>query len=338
MLRLMVPVAYGGAGTHPRQFLEFVEALAHVHGSTAWTAMTCNEEAGIASAFLDPAAMTSLYRDDPSVVIAGSGVPRGEATPVDGGWNVTGRWPFVSGCNASDRLVLTGLVRTRDPVGLCHILVPTSEATIEDTWHTVGLRGTGSNDVVLDDHFVPTKWAAESKPFGMPRPDTPFYRLPGGLRFPFPKVGVATGLARAAIDEFVVQATEKKPLHLKSTLRQRPTAQAAMADAEALVGAGRAYVLSVLDELWEVAESNQPIPAELHARCRLASSTAVDNCIKAVEGLASETGTTANFTGSPFGQLVNDVRAVAAHFMVAPYQRQTAGRVLLGLEPEDPAF
>ncbi len=282
--------------------------------------------------------MTDLFTAQPATIIAGSGVPKGRATEVKGGWKVTGRWDFVSGCTASDRVVLSSIVVDSAPTRLCFILVPTDEVLIEDTWNTVGLRGTGSHDVVLDDHFVPEPWAGVIESHGLPRPDTPLYRLPSGLRFPFPKVGVASGLARAAIDEFVALAEGKRPLFNKGSLRDRPTAQAAMGEAEALRSTGRAWVFEMLEELWSVAVEGSEVPPALHARCRLACSHSVASSIAAIETLCSEAGTTANFAASPLPGLLADARAVAGHFMVAPYQMHTAGRVLLGLDTQDPHF
>lgn len=338
LLRLVVPEEYGGHGVHPAVFIDFTATLSRVHGSTAWVAMTCNEEAGITSAYLEPQSVQELYATDPNLVIAGSGVPNGRATRVDGGWSLTGRWGFVSGCTAADRWVLASIVEGSKPVELCYVLVPADPAQIEDTWDTIGLRGTGSHDVVLTEQFVPDQWAGVMQSMSLPRPTTPFYCLPSGLRFPFPKVGVAAGLARRAIDDFAELAGAKRPLHQGSDLRDRPDAQAATAQATALVSSGVAYVHDRLDALWSVVLNGDPIPAELHAEVRLSCSYAVQNCIDAVDGLASAAGSTANFRTSPLSAVQNDVRAVAGHYMVAPYQMDTAGRVLLGLDPENRAF
>ena len=259
---------------------------------------------------------------------------------------VSGRWDFVSGCTAADRLVLTARVidpSGEAPIRLCFFLIRAAEATIEDTWHTLGLRGTGSNDVVLEDLFVPDEWCGIIQNYGLPRPDTPFYRLPSGLRFPFPKVGVAAGLARSALDEFVALAEAKRPHQARSALAERPSAQIAMAEAEAKLSSSRAWALEMADELWAAAAESPVIDPRLHARCRLACANAVASSIAAIETVVSETGASANFVGAPddhrsMGQLLADARAVAGHFTVGAYQKAIAGRILLGLEPNDPQF
>ncbi|MFT7648957.1 MAG: alkylation response protein AidB-like acyl-CoA dehydrogenase [Candidatus Poriferisodalaceae bacterium] len=343
LMRLVVPETLGGHGIDLVEFMAFGERLAIEHGSTAWVATTCNEEAGIAAAYLPAATIAAMYDREPDVVIAGSGIPRGRASRVDGGWSITGRWTFVSGCTAADKIVLANVVskpreqRTAD-VELCFVLVNRDDVTIDDTWDTLGMRGTGSHDVVLDDMYVPDMWAGVVANKAFPLPDTPFYRLPSGLRFPWPKVGIAAGVARAALSEFHDLAGSKQPINMKGQLRDRPHAQTSAAQAEALISTGVAWARELATEVWAEATADRPVSPELHARSRLACSTSVQQSIRAIELLSSAAGSTANTSASPFGVLLADARAVAAHFMVAPYQVDTAGRVLLGLNAGDQSF
>lgn len=343
LLRLIAPAHYGGRGVGPEAFLAMVERVARIDGSAAWVAMTLNEEVGIASSYLLPSTMTELLGAEPNVIIAGSGLAVGRARRAEGGWRIDGRWRFISGAPVADRIILGSRVVGSDgqPVPgreLCFTLIPATDLVIEDTWHTAGLRGTGSNDVTVTDLFVPDHWAGITRLGEPAKPNTPYYRLPNGLRFPWPKVGVAVGLARAAMDAFVDLASIKKPSVQSSLLAERPTAQAAMAQAEALAASGQAWVLAVLEELWPAAAGPDPLDPKLHARARLAASYAVDSAIRAVDGLASAAGTTASRLDGPWPRLQADVRSVGQHFMVGPQQMQTAGRVLLDQPAEDPAF
>ena len=339
LMRLIVPTELGGLGRHPAEFIEFTRRVSYEHPSAGWVAMTCNEEAEIFAAYLEPASVAAFYADHPHAVIAGSGVPKGVARPRGGGWTVDGRWSFVSGCTAADWWILANIVDGTRPRQLCFVLVPADPDLIDDTWHTVGLRGTGSHDVVLEEHFVPNERACVVENFSLPKPNEhPYYRLPSGLRFPFPKTGVASGIADRAIEEFTDLAGAKKPLYNRSALAQRPDAQAAIARATALTGAGRAFVAEQLAEIWETAAVGGDVTPTQHARARLACSWSVQNCIAAVETLVTAAGSTANYTSSPLGGLLNDVRAVAGHFMVGSYQMDTAGRVLLGQDSGDPNF
>lgn len=353
LLRLIAPAHYNGGGAASEEFLTLIETLGRVDGSAAWTAMTVNEEVGIASAHLPADSMAALLHDQPDVIIAGSGVALGRARRVDGGWMVNGRWKFVSGVPVADRVVLASRVVTAgdgddsgDPDGgaprrarqVCFTLTPVTDVVIEDTWHVAGLRGSGSNDVVLTDVFVPDGWAGVFGPGDPSVPRTPYYCLPNSLRFPFPKVGVAVGVARAAMAAFDQLARTKRPSFLPELLAERPNAQAAAAQAEALVSSGRAWVGELMQELWAVAGRYEPIGPEQHARARLGASYAVDSAIRAVEGMASAAGTTASQLDGPWPRLLADVRSVGQHFMVGPQQMHTAGRVLLGQDPGDPVF
>lgn len=351
LLRLLAPLPYGGWEIEPAAFLAFVETLAEVDGSAGWTAMTINEEMGIACSYLSPGSVTELIAERPDMVIAGSGVALGKARRVEGGWMVDGRWGFISGGPVADRLILASRVldehgRTeraadaapREARRVCFALIDVADATLDDTWNTSGLRGTGSHDMVVDDLFVPDRWCGVFSLEDLPRPSTAYYNLPSGLRFSWPKVGVATGVARAAMATFADLAATKRPSHLPGLLADRPNAQAAMARAEALVSAGRAWVEAVEAEVWAAAVEPGPIDTDLHVRARLAAAHAVDSAVRAVEGLASAAGTSAGTLDGPWPRLLADVRAVSQHFTVGPQQIQTAGRVLLGLDPGDPVF
>jgi alkylation response protein AidB-like acyl-CoA dehydrogenase len=338
LMKLVVPQEYGGHEVHPAALIEFTTRIAQIHGSTAWVAMTCNEEAELISAYLPPDTCRQIWRDNPDLVVAGSGVPRGSAVQVPGGWRVSGRWNFVSGCTAANKWVLNNLVKGSSPIELCFAVMDADPQFIEDTWNTVGLRGTGSHDVVLEDFFVDEAWCGVVPNNSLPLPDLPFYRLPSALRFPFPKTGVACGLARRAIADFKLLAGAKQPLNSKRPLHERPDAASAIAKAEALVGAGQAWVHEQLDSIWEAAENDQPVDADLHARVRLACSWSVQNAIGAIQHLVDAAGSTSNFEASGLMGLLNDARAVAGHFMVGSYQIDTAGRVLLGLDAGDRAF
>lgn len=352
LLRLIAPVPYGGRDLGPPGFLAFIEALGRVDGSTAWAAMTINEEVGIACSYLPAATMTEVLTTHPEIIIAGSGVALGKARVAEGGWTINGRWGFISGGPVADRLILASRVvdeqgRTerlsvdgvRQARRVCFALIPADQAQLDDTWHTAGLRGTGSHDMVVENLFVPDHLTGVFSLEDEPVPTSPYYCLPSGLRFNWPKVGVAVGIARAAIDAFEALATSKRPSHLPELLADRANAQAAMAQAEALVSAGWAWVNELQVQVWaEAVDPGPPIEPGLHARSRLAAAYAVDSAVRAVEGLASAAGTTAGKLDGPWPRMLADVRAVAQHFMVGPQQMQTAGRVLLGREPGDPVF
>lgn len=338
LLQILPPISYGGEEATALEFFELVETAATIDGSTAWAIMTLNEEMEIAAAYQPPETMTAVCTSDPKVIIAGSGITAGRSTPTSGGWRVSGRWSYVTGGPVADHLILGTLVEGDAPRSLCYVLVPATDATILDTWDTFGMRGTGSNDVVLDDVFVPHERAGIAPGRDGTVPDTTLFRLPSSLRFPFPKVGIASGIARAAIDAMVELASVKAGRVTKALLRDQPDVQIAIAEAEADWAAGRAFAIEMLSQVWDLAEQGSPIPPKVHARTRLACSHSVAASVRATERVAALAGTTANNVDGPFARRLADVRAVPQHFMVGGYHRVEAGRVLLGLTPDDPMF
>ena len=338
LLQILAPAAYGGEEADGLAFLELVETIAVVDGSAAWTVMTLNEEMEIACAYLPAEHMASVIGAPDAVVVAGAGAPQGTAVRQDGGWVLDGHWRLITGGLAADFIVLGTLVEGPRPRSFCYALVPGGEADVLDTWDTVGMRGTGSNDVALHNVFVPDERVGITADLTDTVVDGPLFRLPPSLRFPFPKVGVAAGVARGALAEFVELAGTKRGRLGSAFLREQPDAQLAVAEAEALIGTGRAFAVEQLEALWVLAADGAPIPPEVHARVRLACSTAVANCVRAVETIATAAGTSANAVDDPLVRRLADVRAVAQHFMVGGYHRLSAGQVLLGLSPHDPLF
>lgn len=357
LMRLVVPSSMGGGGQGPAELIELTRRVAYEHPSAGWVAMTCNEEATLASSYLSPASLARFYADEPAAVIAGSGVARGTATLTDDGCVVSGRWTYATGCATADYWMVVALIDEPSPRRMCAVVVPAERAWIDDTWHTLGMRGTGSADIVLEgvhvsadllgiDDSLSLRTGENAQP---PVPDAhPFFGLPSGLRFPFPKVGVAVGTAERAIAEFKQLASAKKPIFAKHTLAERPDAAQAVAHAEALVRSSYAFVTDELAELCATAERGEPIGDDQHARGRLACSWALRSCIEAVSRLASAAGATANATApsgatapagaTSLGSLLADVSAVAGHFMVGPQHIDTAGRVLLKQPANDPNF
>ena len=338
LLRILAPATYGGEEATGLDFMRLVEQVARFDGSAGWTVMTLNEEIEISAGYVPAALMAQVCSSSPATVVAGSGAALGRAHRVEGGWRLTGRWPFVTGSPIADELVVGATVFGPKPRPLCFALVPADQVQVHDTWDTVGLRGSGSHDISLDDVFVPDERMGVVRTNRDTVPDTPLFRLPPSLRFPFPKVGVATGIARSALATFVEVAEGKKARVSRTVLRDRPDAQLAVSRAEALVGSGWAFATEMVATIWELAEAGEPVPPPIHARTRLACTHAVASCVTAVETLCTAAGTTANLTVSPLHRYLADVRAVPQHAMVGGYNDLNAGRVLLGLAPDDPLF
>lgn len=340
LFRLGAPAAYGGIEADPVTMIRAIEAVSEADGATGWALMIGIETVGIALGALPPGRAAALLGERPDIVFAGALNPLGRAVEVEGGLRVSGRWPYSSGCQTADYfwggcLLVDRAGEWRRVEGQRvsrQVVVPRASYEVLETWEASGLRGSGSHDVVIDDVFVPDDFVTDIDGVGM-RVDTPLFRLPVRSRLAFNKVGVGTGVARAALDEFQRLASEKTPFREIELLRERPQAQLAMAEAEARLGAARAYVFEVVAEMWSASGEGRPVTLRDQARVRLACSHCCAETVRAVDLVAAQAGITASFPSSPLERAVRDIRVVPQHVMVAPSAVTAAGRVLLGLDP-----
>jgi len=346
LYRLSVARAFGGDELAPAGLVHAIEAVSEADSAAGWNLMIGLETAGIASGHATDEAGHAIWVRDPQVILAGALRPSARAIRTGNGWRVTGRWPFASGCHNAGWFWGGAMLFDADqqPIvdrrGLqrqMQMCLPMERMEIIDTWHVAGLRGSGSHDVAATDVVVPE--AMTTDVYGSPpRQQTPLYRYPLISRLCLTKIGVATGITRAAIDAFIALASEKTPYTATQLLRERPQAQLAVAEAEALLGAGRAFLLEVVGQMWaEVCAGREP-PRELRVRQRLAASFCTDACVRAVDTIVRAAGSTANFLSSPLERHARDVRVVQSHVTVAPAVFETAGRALLGLPVNPGSF
>ncbi len=334
LYRVAAPRDCGGSEQAPRIQIEVIETIARVDGSAAWNLMIGIESFGlIAPGF---SACGDLIAD-PSAILASSTAAVGRAERVDGGYRVSGQWPFVSGVHNASLFGATVQLwedgEVRSDLGNRYALVPEGGFEILDTWHTSGLCGSGSHDVRLDDVFVPD--ARIVAPIGGSRHANPLLNFPLGARLAYNKVAVAWGLARAAIDAFVDLAGGKTPRFTRRQLNERPRAQRAVAEAEVRFRAGKALVLDLLDEMWSAVQASGHVTTRERALFQLACSDAVLGCIEAVDKLCQAAGTSANQKGQPLERIMRDIRVVGQHITVAPQHIEDAGRILLGLPAQE---
>ncbi len=336
LYRVAAPHAFGGGQHDPMTQIRTIEAISQADGSAGWNLMIGIENFGLLAMAFD--AGPELFAD-PLTIVAGSTAAFGRAVPVDGGYRVSGDWQFVSGvhnCHFFAGLSLVhenGAPRPGDPPRM--MVMPRSEIEIVDSWNVGGLRGSGSHDVRVPEAFVPAAHSVNFMGIGdLPAGEAPIIRFPRGSRLSYNKVGVALGIARAAIDDFVEIATGKVPRFSGSKLRERPFAQRAVAGAEARLRGARAFVMEAVGDVWRTILDEQKPSDRQRALLQVACSDAVRASAEAVDLVAEAAGTTANFLDSPLERRARDVRVIRQHVTVAPQHLEDAGRVLLGLPPE----
>lgn len=342
LYRVAVPTAYGGLECDPRAQIETIEAVSEVDGSAGWNLMIGIENMGFLGPALPRPTAEKIFAD-PRLVVAGALNPLGRATPVEGGYRVSGQWPFASGCHNAhwfwgQCVVYEGDAPAKAPSGgpvLREALIPRSAFEILDTWHVAGLRGSGSHDVVARDVFVPDERITSAMAAPL-RLEGAIYRMPPLNRLAYNKVGVATGIARGALDAFTQIAGETKRRLSSTPLREKPAVQRALAEAEIRLRSARAFVFEAVEAVWQAALVDRPTEPRERALVHLACSNAVRASVEAVERVHEVVGTRANFEGHPLERRLRDVRVVPQHMTVSSQWLETSGGVLLGLAKELP--
>ena len=340
--RLYLPRSLGGGEVEPLTYFDVIETLAQIESTAAWSVLISTGSITIASRGLDDAVLSSMFSSPRETIMAGSGPPRGRAVAVPGGYRITGRWTQGSnvllarwiqvGCHAYD-----GNEPRREADGrpvYLRCIVPASEVEVLDTWRTTGMRGTGSHDFALTDVFAPRK-RVHGIVEPSPRPG-PLYQCVGWTHIAHP--ALALGIARVAIDEFIALAGGKLATwHVsEGRLATRTTIQAKVAQAEALVGSGRAYVREATRDVWEtVSRGERPSPQQ-RAVYRLAVAQANAYAVQAVDQMYHLAGASAIYSASRFDRCLRDIHTAAAHVWVAQDTYELAGRLLLGLDPGSP--
>ncbi len=327
--RLWVPGNLGGTEVDPETSFEVVEEFSRQDGAVGWSVMIAGNNS-VLWGYLPAPAARQLMADNANAVLAGSILAgSGTAQPVEGGHRISGRWPFASGCDHADFMI--GGCRLADPPEqLRGFILPVAQVSILDTWSTAGLRGTASHDFTITNIFVP---------HGCDFP----YPFPGGCQpgplynTPIPNIwapnisAVALGIARDALDTFAQVASGKRTVINRALLAERETIQERVGRAEALVRAGRAFVVESLRANWATLCDGQPLSATQSALVRLASTTAVANAVDSVDMLFEAAGSTSIYTRSRLERCFRDVHMVPQHTVVGPSALPMAGRVFLGV-------
>lgn len=330
LLRLCVPTAYGGPEADPRTMIEAIEAVSSADGAAGWCTMIASTTSSL-SMYLDPEWAQRIY-GDPRTVTGGVFAPNGTGTEVDGGWRVSGRWMWGSGTQHCGYITGGTNVTTASGEAQMHVMYfDAADVTIHDTWHTSGLRGTGSNDFSVHDAFVPTGRSLQPLA-AKPTVDAPLAVFPNFTLLAVGVAAVTLGIARHSIDEFVELAAGKRPQFSERTLAQSGAVQADFARAEAALGAARAYLLDEVDRAWAVALAGGRVDVPTRTRIRLAGAHAATTAAATVDSLFTMAGGSAVFTASPLQRCLRDVHVATQHIMVAPRLYETVGKLHLGGE------
>jgi len=340
LFRMLLPLSVGGDEVDPVTYVRAVEMAASFDGSIGWCLSIANSTSLIAP-YLDIEIARQIFGGPRSTCAWG---PPNDCTAraVPGGYRVTGQWSFASGCRHSSWIGAHGCVV--EPDGSLRLnrfgrptlrtwLFPVEQATLLDTWDTIGLRGTASDSYRVDDLFV-------AEEFSSTREDPELRREPGRL-YAFPQqtlysVGissVALGLARGMLDAFIELASKKTPRGMVR-LADSGVVQAEIAKCEAKLGAARAYLLDTLAEIYEAADSVAPIDIPARGRVRLAGTHAISTAVAVADYTYKAAGVDAIFPGSPFMRRFRDIHTVSQQIQSRDVHFETCGQILLGNPPD----
>jgi indole-3-acetate monooxygenase len=340
LFRLCVPAAVGGLESPPTVLIESVEAVARGDGAAGWC-VAIAATSGLLLGYLPANAAAEVFAT-PETILGGVFAPRGRAVPVEGGFRVSGRWPFASGCQHCDWLmggsvveVAPGEVRMLDggAPDVRLMLAPAADVEIHDTWHVAGLRGTGSHDISFGDLLIAAEHSA-SVFTDPPVQPGPLYLFPLFGLLAMAIGAVSLGVARGALDEFVLVAAEKTPTGSRRRLAERNTTQADVARAEASLRAARGLVLQSAENAFAAAREQGEVPVAERMAIRLAATNAASTAAEVATAAYRLGGGSALYDSSPLQRRFRDAYAATQHMLVAPATWELTGRLLLGLDTD----
>jgi len=338
LLRLWVPKGLGGPELSPLDFMQIVEAVSELDASIGWIV---GNGAGMSrvAGYL-PECVSRAWFADPRAFVASATGAVGTAIPVEGGYRVTGRWPFGSGIHHATRIMgLCSITRPDNPnspeVISCHFAP--EHVSVTDNWYVSGLRGTGSCDFEVREVFVS---AEHTHDFLAPTPTQPglLYRMPPVSVFAMTVSVVPLGIARSAISSFITSASRKARAGTTLILRDRETIQSEVGRAEAIRMAARAFLAEAIDELMKATEIGGERLVHARAFFRMACSHAAESAVRIVDMMAAAAGAVAIFETCALERCVRDVHAAVKHVAMSPNNYIVAGRIRLGLEPGTARF
>ncbi|KFC98743.1 acyl-CoA dehydrogenase family protein [Leclercia adecarboxylata] len=326
--RALVPKAYGGEECSPAQFCELIEQIATADGSAGWVASFGMSPFYLGA--LPPDTLKALYRDGPDVVFAGGIFPPQKAVLADGGYRVSGRWGFASGSMGASVFGVGILPESGEPLPRMAVL-PRDSVQIDPVWNTVGLAGTGSHDLVVNDAFVPQEWTFVRG--GALNLDGALYRYPVLSLATQVLSVVALGVARAALNEIYTIAHRQQSVTGAPRLADRPQAQMQIARCEADLRSARAWFYDAIDDVWQcILAGDEPACEQINA-LRLSSTHVTRAAAEVTRQALALNGMGGITMTSPLQRYVRDTLVITQHAFMGDLSYLNAGTVYFGGQP-----
>ncbi|WP_020109186.1 acyl-CoA dehydrogenase family protein [Nocardia sp. 348MFTsu5.1] len=328
VIRMLQPKEYGGFESHPREFAETAMGIGAIDGAAGWVS-------GIVGvhpwelAFFDRKAQDEVWGEDPDTWMASPYAPMGVAKPVDGGYILNGRWSFSSGTDHCGWVMIGATVGDRDgkplmPPQHLHVLLPRSDYDIDqESWNVVGLRGTGSKDLIVKDAYIPTyRTLSAKKVFDGSAPKEfgrtqSLYNFPFSCIFPLGITSSLIGIAEGAL-ACHINAQRDRVTVSGTAIKEDPYVLFAIGDAAAEIAASRAAILETVDRFWDMTEKGQEVSFELRAIGRRTQAAAAWRAVRAVDEIFARSGGGALQLSTPMQRFWRDAHAGLAHAIHVP--------------------
>ena len=335
LFQLALPRALGGAEIDLPTYVQVLEEIGKADASAGWIVNQCAIFATYAARMPRDIARL-IWIDTPRSVVANTPLPTAQAIVVPGGYRVTGRQGFSTGCRhaawlaARAQVLENGQPRLQDgqPEQL-YLFVPAAEAELLDTWHVRGMRGTGTHHFAVKDVFVPAERTVLQS--GAPLLDTgPLYQIPRTLLFGSGDAAVALGVARSCLTAFFELAGAKTPRAMQATLRDQPMIQAAVGQSEANLRSGKAFLSEAVRDLWTETKSTGETSQEQRAVLRLAVTHSIRLAVQIVDTVYNAAGVTAIYEGNPMQRHFQDIHVISQHLQARLSHYELVGQHWLG--------
>ena len=346
-IRLLQPKEYGGLEVHPREFAETVMATAALDPSAGWI----NGVVGVHPyqlAYADPRVAAEIWADDVDTWVASPYAPQGVARPVDGGYIFNGRWQFSSGTDHCDWIFLGAMIGDDDgrplmPPQMLHMILPRRDYEIvEDSWDVVGLRGTGSKDVIVKDAFVPAYRTMDAlkvmdgtaqREAGMTET---LYLMPWSTMFPLGISSATIGIAEGALAAHLDYQRERVSA-AGTAIKDDPYVMYAIGEAAADINAARQEILANADRIYDIVDSGKEVSFADRAAGRRTQIRAVWRAVMAVDQIFSRSGGNAMRMDKPLQRYWRDAHTGLAHAIHVPGTAYHASALSsFGVEPQGP--
>jgi 3-hydroxy-9,10-secoandrosta-1,3,5(10)-triene-9,17-dione monooxygenase len=334
---LLKPARYGGQQADFRAIFDPVRRMAHGCASTAWTAAFYTLHNWMLALF-DEQAQIEGFATRPFLAPAPL-APTGRGIPVDGGVRLSGRWSWATGVMDGNWAIVGALCGPDDAIYPALALLPADDIAIVDVWHTDGMRATGSNDVVVEDVFVPTHRVVKvTEIYGGTAPgallhDASVYRWPLVPALALVAAMPAFGAAERVADLYTERLSERVIAYEGSRQKDKPAAQARLAEARVRLRALRGLLADTIERIEEILAAGDPVPRPVRADARLAAAHIVRESRAVIGALLEASGASAHFLSSPLQRAKRDVDVISGH-VVFDYDvsRELAGALEIGLK------